>query len=240
MKWIISRYNHELNYLPKYTNDYVLYDRSEEPLPGAIVVANCGSDIYDKFSFIIDNYNSLPSVALYTKANLFKYISKEEFDQVKDNTTYTPLFSKNHPIKSMNLGAVREKTIKEIQDYSDNESLRELFYHFNQIDINDPTHKIKKFSFYDGQGMYNELNIPSFINAHPVRYLKVIEEIQKLMGVYGQEYLAFAPGSNYILPKENILKHPKSFYEQLRHYLSWAVYPGEAMIIERGLHNIWK
>jgi hypothetical protein len=54
------------------------------------------------------------------------------------------------------------------------------------------------------------------------------------------EYLPFAPGSNYILPKENILKHSKDHYQKLRSFLEWDVYPGEAQILERGLYTLWK
>jgi hypothetical protein len=61
----------------------------------------------------------------------------------------------------------------------------------------------------------------------------------KLLGIYGLDYVPFAPGSNYILPKETILKHPKELYEKLRSYLDWTVYPGEAQIIERGLYTLW-
>ena len=85
MKYIVSRYNHDISWLKDYTDDVVLYDRSTEPAPNAIVVPNIGTDIYDKFTYIIDNYDNLPDVAVYTKANLFKYISKEEFDVLKDN-----------------------------------------------------------------------------------------------------------------------------------------------------------
>ena len=98
MKWIISRYNHDISYLPEYTDDYVLYDRSEVPITGSIVVPNIGTDIFDKFSYIIDNYDNLPDVALFTKANIFKYISKEELDSVKDNKTFTPLLTQSHRV----------------------------------------------------------------------------------------------------------------------------------------------
>ena len=75
MKYVLSRYNHDIDWLTNYTDDYVLYDRSETPAKEAIVVPNIGSDWYDKFSFIIDNYENLPDVAVYTKANIFKYIT---------------------------------------------------------------------------------------------------------------------------------------------------------------------
>ena len=105
MKYIVSRYNQDVQWLEEYTNDVFMYDRSEmplSPLPSYIkhstIVENRGSDWYDKFTYIIDNYDDLPDVAVYTKANLFKYITKEEFDKVKDNKTFTPLLTQNHKV----------------------------------------------------------------------------------------------------------------------------------------------
>lgn len=192
MKWIISRYNHDIGYLKDYTDDYVLYDRSEKPIEGSIVVPNIGSDIYDKFTYIIDNYDNLPDVAVYTKANLFNYISKEEFDKIKDNRTFTPLLTQNH------------KTYMPV-------------------------------CFYEN-GIYNEINDYWYLGAHPAKYAKEIIDIFKMQGRY---YNKFAPGSNYIVPKENILKHPRALYEQLRAYLEWDVYPGDAQLLERNLWYLW-
>jgi len=53
------------------------------------------------------------------------------------------------------------------------------------------------------------------------------------------KYIKFAPGSNYIVTRDNILKHPKSFYEKLRHYIDYGPTPGEAQIIERFLYTLW-
>ena len=50
----------------------------------------------------------------------------------------------------------------------------------------------------------------------------------------------FAPGSNYILTAEDIRRHPVEFYIKLYNYLTWAVYPGEAQVIERGLYTIFR
>lgn len=200
MKWIVSRYNHDIGYLNEYTNDYVMYDRSEIPIENSIKVPNIGTDIYDKFTYIIENYDHLPDVALYTKANIFKYISKEELDQVKDNKTFTPLLTQHH------------KT-----------------YERDGVQI----------CFYE-QGMYFEINNGWYLHEHPTRTEYTAHEVAHLMGIADMTYVPFAPGSNYIVPKENIRKHPKEFYEQLRSYLTWAVYPGEAQIIERGLFTLWR
>ncbi len=192
MFFIISRFNHDLSWIPE-GSDFILYDRSEFPIAGSHVVPNIGSDIYDKFSFIIDNYDNLPEVAIYTKANLFKYITPEEFDLVKDNTTFTPLLTQHH------------ETDGYINYYKD--------------------------------GMYYEINNYFYLHPHPAKFAR---EIIDFFRMYRREYNAFAPGSNYILPRENILKHSKETYIKLRSYLEWDVYPGDAQLMERCLYVLWK
>ena len=55
------------------------------------------------------------------------------------------------------------------------------------------------------------------------------------------KYIRFAPGANYIVPRENILKIPKIFYENLKVFVSHCAtaIPGESHIIERAFHTIW-
>lgn len=189
MKYVISRYNHNLSWLRDYTDDVVLYDRSEKPLNGTILVPNRGSDIYDKFSFIIDNYDNLPEIAVYIKANLWDYIKPREFEKIKDNKIFTPILSQEH-------------------------------------------HTYLPVCWYDN-GMYCERK---GIWDWKGKYINEILEFFK----DDLDYYKFAPGSNYILPRENILKHPKSVYEQLRSYLAYDVYPHEAQVIERNLYKLWK
>lgn len=195
MKYILSRYNQDIDWLKKYTKDFVIYDRSEDPLPGSIVVPNKGTDIFDKLTYIIDNYDNLPSVAVYTKANLFKYISPEEWDEMKDNTQFTPILTQNH-------------------------------------------HTYEPICYYRNN-LYYELNNFWYLGAHPVKSQKSLVELLELLNNV-TTYNGFAPGSNYILPKENILQHTKVFYKKLRSFLDWDVYPGEAQILERNLYHIWK
>lgn len=199
MKFIISRYNHNTDWIKEYTNNVVMYDRSENPLEGSIIVPNIGTDLYDKLTYIIDNYDNLPDIALYSKANLFKYITKEEFDKVKDNKTFTPLLTKNH------------------KTYADKDGT--------------------PICFYDSQGMFNEINNYWYLYPHPAKYAPKFIELFKMDR---RLYNAFAPGSNYILPKENILKHPKALYEELRGYLEWDMYPGDAQLLERNLFYLWQ
>src|SRR3990167_924832 len=197
MKLILSRYEHNMDLLKDYPEaEVIVYDRSKEPMEGSIPVKNIGSDWHDKFSFIIDNYDNLPNVAIYAKANLFKYITKEEFDKVKDNTTFTPLLTQHH------------KVYEPICRYKD--------------------------------GMYEEINNRYYLHPHPCKDENVEMELMVILGLSDKEYIQFAPGSNYILPKENILKHSKEFYQKLMSYLEWDRYPCEAQLIERGAYYLWR
>ncbi len=199
-KYIISRYNQDSDWVREYTNDYVIYDRSEEPIEDTIIVENIGSDIYDKFTWIIDNYDNLPDVVLLGKANLLKYISKEEFEKVKDNKTFTPLLTAEHKV------------------YSDAEGV--VCYYEN--------------------GIYYERNNYWYLSEHHARNYKAVEDLKDLLKLRDLKYVPFAPGANYIVPKANIIKHSKEDYILLRSYLSWARYPGEAQMIERGLYILWQ
>lgn len=198
MRYIVSRYNQDASWLKDYTDDVIMYDRSEEPLDGSIVVPNVGSDLMDKFTYIIDNYDDLPEVAVYTKCNLFKYITKEEFEEVKDNKRFTPLLTKGHKV------------------YDDAEG--------NPV------------CYYDNQGMFNEINNYWFLYPHPALHAPTILDIFKMRD---RMYNTFAPGSNYILTKDDIRRHPRSFYEKLRSFLEWDRYPGDAQLLERNLYYLW-
>ena len=196
MKIIASNYNFKPDWLLEH--EYVLFDRSDEAIDLSAFtytkVPNIGSDIYDKLTYIIENYHSLPRVAAYVKSNLFKYITEEEWNEVKDNEVFTPLLTKHH--------------------------------------------QEKEGVCYYRDGIYWEINNMWYLGAHSVSHNPY--ELMNILGILHYEYIPFAPGSNYILTRQDIQKHPREFYELLRSHLEDARYPGEAQIIERGLYNIWK
>ena len=192
---MISRYNNQdVSWVGSVAPTMVLYDRSDDPIPGANVVANIGTDIFDKFSFIIERYDNLPPVMLLSKANLFKYITPEEFELVKNNSFFTPLLT---------------------------------MYHETKEDV----------SYYEN-GIYWEANTKWYLGAHPCKYDP--DMLMRELGIDKLKYIPFAPGSNYIVTRQNVMKRPKEWYMRMRDYLGWAVYPGEAQILERGLYSIWK
>jgi hypothetical protein len=112
MKYVLTNYEADCEWVKDYTHDYLIYDRSDCGLPNRISRDNRGDADYDKLSYIVDNYYDLPDVFLLSKSNLFKFITKEEFDKVKDNTDFTPLLTQGHktyePICRYNGGIYEE------------------------------------------------------------------------------------------------------------------------------------
>jgi hypothetical protein len=98
MKYVLVSYNNDPTWIKEYTDDWVIYDRSEKPFdfPNTIHTENVGQVDYDKLGWLIENYNNLPDVFLWSKTNLFKFISEVEFEVVKNNKEFTPLLTRNH------------------------------------------------------------------------------------------------------------------------------------------------
>lgn len=200
---MVSNYNADISWILDYTDNYIIYDRSDtdewiKPFDQSkvIKVPNIGWDIYDKLTYIIDNYDELPNSMILTKGNIFKYITPEEFDEVCNNTHFTPLFTKRH------------KTYMPV-------------------------------CFYSEDGMYNEINNSWYLKYHSAKYFHSYNNFISMLGLKKPKYLKFSVGSNYIVTRENIHKHPKSFYEKLRCCIDYGPHPGEAQIIERFMYTMW-
>lgn len=109
MKYVLVNYNFTPNWVKD--EDHLIYDRSDSKewlkdfdQSKIIYTPNVGQVDFDKLTYLIDNYDNLPEVFLWGKTNLFKYISEEEFDLVKDNKVFTPLLTQNHVPVNDHLG----------------------------------------------------------------------------------------------------------------------------------------
>lgn len=94
--------------------DYLIYDRSDDGIDHLkdfdsskiIKTENIGQVDFDKLNYLIDNYDNLPEVFLWGKTNLFKYITPEEYEKLKENRFFTPLLTQNHRTYTDNNGWV--------------------------------------------------------------------------------------------------------------------------------------
>ncbi len=102
----ISSYNNDLSWVKSYPNKHVVYDRSDDgkQLPSGLNVKkskNVGYNLYDMFTFIIDNYDKLPEYTTFCKGNIFpRHLTKNKFEELMNNKFFTPLFepSQHKPI----------------------------------------------------------------------------------------------------------------------------------------------
>lgn len=114
MKAVFVNYCFTPDWIRDYDFDYVIYDRSDDgkdwlkdfPSERIIKTANIGQVDYDKLNYLINNYDNLPEMFLWSKSNLFKFITPEEYEKVANNKVFTPLLTKNHKIYSDQNGVV--------------------------------------------------------------------------------------------------------------------------------------
>ena len=100
-------------------------------------------------------------------------------------------------------------------------------------------------------GGYMEINNSWYVPHHVSRYFNSYNQFLHTIFVNPSipQWVRFSPGANYIIPKENILKYEKRFYEKLNSFIDYdaspqecggrAKIPAECHIIERSLHTIW-
>lgn len=98
MKYVLTHYSGDWQWVKEYTDDFLIYNRTDEEIPNSIKRENVGDADYDKITYLIENYYDLPDVFVWSKSNLFKFITKEEFEKVKDNKEFTPLLTQNHKV----------------------------------------------------------------------------------------------------------------------------------------------
>ena len=100
-------------------------------------------------------------------------------------------------------------------------------------------------------GGYMEINNSWYVPHHVSRYFRTYHDFMETIFANPPipQWVRFAPGANYIVPKENILKYKKRFYEKLNSFIDYDAspeecagrqkIPAECHIIERALYTIW-
>ena len=211
--FVITDYNHlpqdiSESWIPKYAKNYLIYDRADRWKENENIKKqiNVGENIYDIFDFIVNNYDNLPEMVCFVKADVIpRHCGEEKFSQIIHNKEYTPI----------------ENYSRVLGQYTDGA--------YSFVDENDNYHESS-----------NEVNYQvSFI--HPGKYFNsyqsIISEIFE-NPEFGQ-FIKFPPGGCHLIPKKDILKYNKHFYECAREWVSWEIKPGEAFLFERGIQTLF-
>jgi hypothetical protein len=216
---VVSDYNWlpeniEDSWVNKYSDNYLIYDRYHRFQETSKIKhqKNVGQNIYDMFDFIVNHYDELPDVTIFCRACLFY----PKDDGTNPNITRGNC-SEEHFNKIMN-----NKTFTEVHDFG-------------------PEVHNGVSSKLGPDNSFLEINTSWYFNHHKSKYYNNINTFFNDMYVNPPklDYIRFSPGGNYIIPKENILKNSKKFYERIRDILSWDIVIGEAHMIERAIYTIF-
>jgi len=231
---VVSDYNWlpqnlEESWVHKYTDNYLIYDRFHRFKETDKIKwqKNVGQNIYDIFDFIYTHYDNLPDATIFCRSCILfpkgrnkplsnGNCSEEKFVSLMNNEVFTELH--DFGPKDHNKG-----------------SLISLLLNFIR------TGKILLPSKMAADGGFLEINNSWYFKHLKSKYFHNLNDF--LREVYKNpiipEYIRFAPGGNYIIPKANILRYSKNFYERMRDYVGWDVVVAEAHMLERCLYTIF-
>lgn len=212
--------------------------------------------IKENFLVISNYYNDLSWVPEYAEDYLI-------YDQSTADI-YPPQLNQDKVIKSLHRGHNIRDYCTYIIDHYDQLPERIIFTTGNVFPLHirrpkfdtlinnqyyTPLEDVKKYkehwpiSFFSSDGGFCEINNSWYLRYHPTKYFHSYNDFLRFCFVdpVYPRYIRFAPGANYIVPKENILKFPKVFYENIRLFVSHTdqAIPGESHILERAFHTLW-
>jgi hypothetical protein len=223
--------NHDLEWL-KMTYDYgfspentLIYDRTPDDFLekskidhlGTIVKSpNIGSNPYDIGRFVVDHYDNLPDVMVHIKGNLLAkpYTTKERFIYGLKANWFVPL--DQHPNHWHHFRYISNNHYFSSPTSWENNNVT-MSYLF-------PPEKMTKIKVYP--------RIKTFIDF--LKDVFIIEDYEI------PKFISFAPGANYVVPKNCILKYSKEFYKKIMHYTDYSNNPAEAHWYERIFQLAWQ
>lgn len=96
-------------------------------------------------------------------------------------------------------------------------------------------------SVVSSDGGFLELNNSWYVSRYDRRYFHNFDSYFSFIFDAGRrpDYLRFAPGANYLVPREYILLRSKNFYLNLRNFVSHAQFSCESHYVERSLIALW-
>ncbi len=206
---IISNYNNDIRWVPDLCTDYLIYDQSERT----------------EYPEGIDTSKVVRSK--HTGHNISDYLS-----YIIDNYNNLPeriLLTKGNVFPRH----VRREYFERVMNNK----------YFTPIEDQRMHKPVWPKGFFASDGGFSEINNSLYLKApgHPLKYFNNYNDFLKycFKDAVIPPYVRFPPGTMFVLPKEHILKYPKVFYENLQHIVSYALFPGEAYIVERALYTIW-
>lgn len=183
---VIAKYKEDPSWISKIKHKVIVYDKSDNTIPGSIKRPNIGREGETFLHHIITNYENLADVTVFLQGNPFEHLQalvgwRSELTEDE-----------------------KDKVIHKLNTEINEESPFSTFY----------------------QVLYN---VGEKTNNCPLNYYFNL--------FFGKQtnYYTLSASAQYIVPKENILRHPKSFYELLHNHITGS----ETHIFGYTLEILW-
>lgn len=224
--FVIHNFNTVPEDLLELCEDYIIYDCSSDKTVKDKLhsmnlnikdVENTGHNITSYFSFFDEYYDNLPEVMCLLKGNMIgRHCSKEFFEQVYDNKSFTFLYDE-----------------------------KQYWNKYSKYDENSQKNEIGN-TFIAMENVYVEKNDSWYVESpnHQKKYFNDVDDLLRF--IYKNpmipQYCMFSPGACFIVRKEQVLRHSREFYRNLNKIMNYGMnpsFPSEAHQIERILPIIF-
>lgn len=207
--FIISNYNTDPEQYLSYCEDYHIYDQSPD-----IEIRESLRRKYSKISFVQNTGHNI--------SDYFRYF----IDHYKSLPQYMMLAKGNM------IG--RHVTQEYFDRVYDSKCYTPLYDDRSWVDKRGIAYQL-----YDGA--FLEVNNAWYASAKPHKYFRTYNELLSFVFINPiiPHWLLFSPGACYIVSREQVLKYPKEFYENLKYLVSYTYFPSEAYHVERMLNSIF-
>lgn len=207
--FVISNYNTDPEKYLEYCNNYYIYDQSDN-----VEIIKRLKDKYNNIRFVENSGHSI--------TNYFRF-----FIDYYDSLPQYMMLAKANMIG-------RHISQEYFDRVFDNKCFTSLY--------DDRSWKDKcgiAYQLYDGA--FLEINNAWYAAAKPHKYFETYNDLLSFVfkNPIIPHWLLFSPGACYIVTREQVLKYPKAFYENLKYLVSYTYFPSEAYHVERMLNIIF-
>lgn len=222
----ISNYNNDLDWVKEYPNPHLIYDKTWnggflDNDESSTMTPSCPlKEKYPDYNIVNGSPNG------YNISDYMTFII-DHYECLPDVTAF---------IKGNIVG--RHVSL----DYFNRVINNKVFTPIEDWTMHHPDER-SNYAMFSCEGGWMELN-DSWYLRHPKHPTKHFNDYNNFLRFCFKDpvfprYVRFPPGGNYIVPKENILKYDKIFYQNLRTFVDHHRVSGEGQMIERSLFTIW-
>lgn len=226
-KIIVARYQEDISWLNPIMNDCVIINKGEPlNIPNEIITENVGRESHSYLKYIIDNYDNLPDINIFTQGNIEDHRGSNSIPYLFEMGKQAHIYGKSLPV-------TRHESI--YCNKIDTES-----YNNNNV----WNFKIcrKYDSAFDPAWNYNKKTNKwyledNYLDNKPVKFIDwFTKHIRKDYPnpIYIYNHAIFA------VHKNNILKHSKTYYQELCKLVDHHINSTEGHFFERSWFYIFE